>query len=63
VIRTLGEYCPNVGGGVEHVEVLAPPDTEARFGLVGGNIFQGEMTRTSCSASGPSGATGTTERR
>jgi hypothetical protein len=29
---------------VEEVEVLAPPDIEERFGLVDGNIFQGEMT-------------------
>jgi phytoene dehydrogenase-like protein len=29
---------------VEEMEVLAPPDIEARFGLLGGNIFQGEMT-------------------
>jgi phytoene dehydrogenase-like protein len=26
------------------MEVLAPPDIEERFGLLGGNIFQGEMT-------------------
>jgi phytoene dehydrogenase-like protein len=44
VIRTLGEYCPNLEAAVEHVEVLAPPDIEARFGLLGGNIFQGEMS-------------------
>lgn len=43
VIRTLGEFAPNLEGAVEHIEVLAPPDIEARFGLVGGNIFQGEM--------------------
>jgi hypothetical protein len=44
VIRTLGEYCPNLEEAVEEVEVLPPPDIEERFGLVGGNIFQGEMT-------------------
>jgi phytoene dehydrogenase-like protein len=43
VIRTLGEYCPNIERVVEHLEVLAPPDLEERFGLVGGNIFHGEM--------------------
>jgi phytoene dehydrogenase-like protein len=43
VIRTLGEYCPNLEGAVEEMEVLAPPDIEERFGLLGGNIFQGEM--------------------
>ena len=26
------------------MEVLAPPDIEERFGLLGGNIFQGEMS-------------------
>ena len=44
VIDTLGEYCPNLPAAVEHMEVLAPPDIEERFGLLGGNIFQGEMT-------------------
>ena len=43
VVDTVGEYCPNLPGAVEHVEVLAPPDLEERFGLLGGNIFQGEM--------------------
>jgi phytoene dehydrogenase-like protein len=43
VLATLGEYCPNLESGVEHMEVLAPPDLETRFGLIGGNIFQGEM--------------------
>jgi phytoene dehydrogenase-like protein len=43
VIATLGEYCSNIEAAVEHVEVLAPPDLEERFGLLGGNIFQGEM--------------------
>jgi phytoene dehydrogenase-like protein len=43
VIDTLGEFCPNLESAVEHVEVLAPPDIERRFGLLGGNIFQGEM--------------------
>jgi phytoene dehydrogenase-like protein len=44
VVRTLGEYCPNLEGAVEHMEVLTPPDIEDRFGLLGGNIFQGEMS-------------------
>jgi phytoene dehydrogenase-like protein len=44
VIRTLAEYCPNLESAVEHVEVLAPPDIQERFGLLGGNIFQGEMS-------------------
>ena len=44
VLDTLAEYCPGITGSVVHSEVLAPPDIEARFGLLGGNIFQGEMS-------------------
>jgi phytoene dehydrogenase-like protein len=44
VVRTLGEFCPNLEAAVEHMEVVTPPDIEERFGLLGGNIFQGEMT-------------------
>lgn len=44
VIATLGEYMPDIEGAVEQIEVLAPPDQERRFGLLGGNIMQGEMT-------------------
>jgi phytoene dehydrogenase-like protein len=44
VLDTLGEHLPGLGDGAEHLEVLAPPDLERRFGLVGGNIMQGEMT-------------------
>ena len=43
IIRTLGEHCPNLASSVEHMEVLAPPDIEERYGLLGGNIFQGDM--------------------
>ena len=44
VIDTLGEFAPNLPDAVEHMEVLAPKDIEERFGLVGGNIMQGELT-------------------
>jgi phytoene dehydrogenase-like protein len=44
VLDTVGEHMPGLAGAAEHVEVLAPPDLESRFGLVGGNIMQGEMT-------------------
>jgi phytoene dehydrogenase-like protein len=44
VLDTLGEYMPGAPDLAEHVEVLAPPDLEARFGLIGGNIMHGEMT-------------------
>jgi phytoene dehydrogenase-like protein len=39
----LGRYAPNVRKAVQHYEVLAPPDIERIFGLVGGSIFQGEQ--------------------
>jgi phytoene dehydrogenase-like protein len=44
VLDTLDEHLPGVADGAEQLEVLAPPDLEQRFGLVGGNIMQGEMT-------------------
>jgi phytoene dehydrogenase-like protein len=44
VIKTLSEYCPGFADSVEHMEVLAPRDIEERFGLIGGNIFQGDMS-------------------
>jgi phytoene dehydrogenase-like protein len=44
VLRTLGAYAPGLEGSVEEIEVLSPPDLEQRYGLVGGNIFHGEMT-------------------
>jgi phytoene dehydrogenase-like protein len=39
----LARYAPNVKDAVVHYEVLAPPDLERIFGLVGGSIFQGEQ--------------------
>jgi phytoene dehydrogenase-like protein len=44
VIEALTEHIPGFAGAVEHMEVLAPADIEERFGLLGGSIFQGEMT-------------------
>jgi len=44
VLDTVGEHLPGLADAAEHVEVLAPPDLERRFGLLGGNIMQGEMT-------------------
>ncbi|MGH2723832.1 MAG: phytoene desaturase family protein [Actinomycetota bacterium] len=44
VIGEMARYCPGFEDAVEEMEVLAPPDIEERFGLLGGNIFQGEMT-------------------
>ena len=39
----LAQYAPNVRDAILHYEVLAPPDLERIFGLVGGSIFQGEQ--------------------
>ena len=39
----LGRYASNVRDAVVHYEVLAPPDIERVFGLLGGSIFQGEQ--------------------
>jgi phytoene dehydrogenase-like protein len=43
VVRVLTEHCPGFED-IEHIEVLPPPEIERRFGLLGGNIFQGEMS-------------------
>jgi phytoene dehydrogenase-like protein len=40
----LAEYAPNFKRAVIHRQVLSPLDLERRFGLTGGNIFQGAMT-------------------
>ena len=37
------EYAPNIPDAIVGMQVLAPPDIEARFGLTGGHIFQGEL--------------------
>jgi phytoene dehydrogenase-like protein len=42
VIDLIERFAPGFESLVERVEVLAPPDVEARIGLTGGNIFQGE---------------------
>jgi phytoene dehydrogenase-like protein len=44
VVAAVGAYAPNLAEAVEHVEVLTPKDLEGRFGLLGGNIMQGELT-------------------
>jgi phytoene dehydrogenase-like protein len=43
VVRTIGEYAPNVPGAVEAMEVLTPLDLERRYGLTEGNIFHGDL--------------------
>lgn len=43
VVETIAAYAPNISDSVIHREVVTPLDLEQRFGLIGGNIFQGEM--------------------
>ena len=42
VIELIGRFAPGFEETVEHHEVLLPADIEARIGLTGGQIFQGE---------------------
>jgi phytoene dehydrogenase-like protein len=42
-LARFAEFAPNMAGAVIGAQVLAPPDIEARFGLTGGHIFQGEL--------------------
>jgi phytoene dehydrogenase-like protein len=44
VLAKISEYAPGFADSVIHREVLTPIDLEERFGLVGGNIFHGEMS-------------------
>ncbi|MBA3728455.1 MAG: NAD(P)/FAD-dependent oxidoreductase, partial [Actinobacteria bacterium] len=44
VIDTISRYAPNVKNAILHREVLTPADMERRYGLLGGNIFHGEMS-------------------
>jgi phytoene dehydrogenase-like protein len=43
-IDLIERFAPGFEARIEHHEVLGPPDIEARIGLTGGNIFQGEVT-------------------
>lgn len=42
--EVMDEYAPNFSRSVIDRQVLSPADIERRFGLTGGNIFQGAMT-------------------
>ncbi len=44
VIDELARYAPGLPDAIEHIEVLTPQDLEDRYGLLGGNIMQGELT-------------------
>jgi phytoene dehydrogenase-like protein len=43
IVNTFAEYAPNLPDAIEYMEVLGPPDIEARIGITGGNIFHGEI--------------------
>ncbi len=43
VVAILARYAPNLPAAIEHRQVLAAPDLEDRFGLIGGHIFHGEL--------------------
>jgi phytoene dehydrogenase-like protein len=42
VLAAIDRFAPGIASVVEQREVLGPPDIEARIGLTGGHIFQGE---------------------
>lgn len=41
-VASIARFAPDVTDVIEQREVLGPPDVEARIGLTGGHIFQGE---------------------
>lgn len=41
-LGSIGRFCLNMDSAVIDSEVLGPPDIEAKVGLTGGHIFQGE---------------------
>ncbi|HUY81599.1 MAG TPA: NAD(P)/FAD-dependent oxidoreductase [Acidobacteriaceae bacterium] len=41
-LNSIGRFCSNLGNAVLDAQVLGPPDIEAKVGLTGGHIFQGE---------------------
>ncbi len=42
-LDSIGRFCSNIPAAVEDAQVLGPPDIEAKVGLTGGHIFQGEI--------------------
>jgi phytoene dehydrogenase-like protein len=42
-VAEINRVAPNFGQSILHREILSPVDLERRFGLTGGNIFQGAM--------------------
>ncbi len=44
VIDTVSAYAPNFRRAILGIQALSPADLERRFGLIGGDIFHGQMT-------------------
>ncbi len=44
VIDAVSAYAPNFRGAILGIQALGPEDLEERFGLIGGDIFHGQMT-------------------
>jgi hypothetical protein len=44
IVDTVTAYAPNFRAAILGVQALSPEDLEQRFGLVGGDIFHGQMT-------------------
>jgi phytoene dehydrogenase-like protein len=42
-LASIGRFCSNIPEAVVDAQVLGPPDIEAKVGLTGGHIFQGEI--------------------
>jgi phytoene dehydrogenase-like protein len=43
IIGMLARYAPNIPNAIEERQLLSAADLEARFGIVGGHIFHGEL--------------------
>src|SRR5260221_900331 len=43
VIRTLGQYAPDLPSLVEGMQVITPKDLETEYGVSGGKIFSGGL--------------------
>lgn len=43
IVALLAQHAPNLPNAIEARQLLAPPDLEERFGLIGGHIFHGEL--------------------
>jgi len=44
IVDTVTAYAPNFRGAILGLQALSPADLEERFGLIGGDIFHGQMT-------------------